>query len=199
MQLIIAILFVQCYVCNLIPWQLISQMCKILLTKCPKNYSPGVQYIIEHFLSSTLIFLIFLFSTTLSLLHFSCTLSLLHFSQLIYFPIYIIGWRTYFNHWSTCAWLNLLSLGIGSIRPVFAIRPWYFPIHNHKYMIITTHDICHLIALSCFKRPPGPAPMPEFDAACLIKHHSVNGAGSGMCLGLLRLELPGVAMSEICN
>ena len=123
--------------CNLIPWQLISQICKILLTKCSKNNSPGIQYIIEHFLSTTLIFLIFLFSTTLSLLHFSYTLSFLHFSQLIYFSKYIIGWRTYFNHWSTCTWLNLLSLEIGSIQPVFAIRPWYFPIHNHKYMKIT--------------------------------------------------------------
>ena len=59
--------------------------------------------------------------------------------------------------------------------------------------------MCHPITLSCLKRPPGLARMPEFDAACLIKHHSVNGAGSGMCLGLLRLELPGVAMLEMCN
>ena len=171
------------------------------------NYSPGVQYIIKHFfpLHYRTPYLLYSNLSNLSLLHYSFSSPLLLYSfssplsQLIYFPIYIIGWRTYINRWSTCAWLNLLSLGIGSFRPVFDIRPCYFPTQNHKYMIITTHDIWHLTALSCFKRPPGPAPMPEFDAACLIKHYSVNGAGSSIWLDLPRLGLPGVAMLEMCN
>lgn len=56
-----------------------------------------------------------------------------------------------------------------------------------------------LIALSCLEQPPGPAFMPEFDAACLIKHYSVNGAGSSIWLDLPRLGLPGVEMLEMCN
>ena len=173
-------------------------------TKFLINYSPGVQYIIKHFfplhyrtpylLYSNLLIFLYSFSSPLLLYSFSSPLS-----QLIYSLIYVIGWRTYIDRRSICARPNILSLGICSFRPVFDICPRYFPTHNNKCMITTTHAICHLIALSCCKRPPGPAFMPEFDAACLIKHYSVNGSGSGIWLDLPRLGLPGVAMLEMCN
>ena len=138
--------------------------------------------------------LYFSFSSLLLLYSFSSPLS-----QLTYSLIYVIGCRTYIDHRSICARPKILGLGICSFWPVFDICPRYFPTHNNKCMIITTHAICHLTALSCLKRPPGSAFMPEFDAACLIKHYSVNGAGSGIWLDLPALGLSGVAMLEMWN
>ena len=181
------------YVCNLI--------CNLIF---PMNYSPGVQYIIKHFFPLHYRTPYLLYYNLLIFLYFFSSLPLLYsfsspLSQLIYSLIYVIGWRTYINRRSTCARLNILSLGIGPFRPAFDICPRYFPTQNNKCMTTTTHAICHLIALSCYKRSPGPALMPEFDAACLIKHYSVNGSGSGIWLDLPRLGLPGVAMLEMCN
>ena len=51
--------------------------------------------------------------------------------------------------------------------------------------------MCHPITLSCLKRPPGLARMPEFDAACLIKHYSVNGTRLGHVFGLAKIGAPG--------